>query len=58
MEYNLQKTIDSNLGYLFPKSSYLHLTPYPNIDYVNPGVGFATPIHGVYIPLHCKTDIL
>lgn len=54
MEYNLQKTIESNLGYLFPTRPYLHLTSYPNIDYVNPGIGCVARLHSIYVPIYSK----
>ena len=39
MEYNLLKTIESNLGPTVSSSIYPRLTPYPAKDYINPGVG-------------------
>lgn len=54
MEYNLQKKIENNLGYLFPKSYHLHITPYPNVDYVNPGVGCSARLHSIYVPIFSK----
>ncbi len=29
-----------------------HLTPYPAIDYVNPGLGQAARLYSFYVPLH------
>jgi hypothetical protein len=52
MEYNLQKTIEQNLFCrTFPNTSYPSLTPYPAIDYVNPGCGGINKLYSFYVPL-------
>jgi len=52
MEYNLLKTIEPNLGMQMCPVRNPHLTPYPAIDYVNPGLGQATRLFSFYVPLH------
>jgi hypothetical protein len=52
MEYNLLKTIEPNLGLRMCPSQNPRLTPYPAVDYVNPGLGQAARIFSFYVPLH------
>jgi hypothetical protein len=52
MEYNLLKTIEPNLGLQMCPMQNPHLTPYPAIDYVNPGLGQAARLFSFYVPLH------
>ncbi len=52
MEYNLLKTIEPNLGLQMCPIRNPHLTPYPAIDYVNPGLGNAARLYSFYVPLY------
>jgi hypothetical protein len=52
MEYNLLKTIEPNLGLQMCPIRNPHLTPYPAIDYVNPGLGQAARLFSFYVPLY------
>jgi hypothetical protein len=52
MEYNLLKTIEPNLGLRMCPSQNPRLTPYPAVDYVNPGLGQAARVFSFYVPLH------
>jgi hypothetical protein len=54
MEYSLLKTIEPNLGMQMCPIQNPHLTPYPAIDYVNPGVGQAARLFSFYVPLHSR----
>jgi hypothetical protein len=51
MEYNLLKTIEPNLGLQMCPHKNPHLTPYPAIDYVNPGLGQVARLYSFYVPL-------
>jgi hypothetical protein len=52
MEYSLLKTIEPNLGLQMCPVRNPHLTPYPAIDYINPGLGHAARLYSFYVPLH------
>jgi hypothetical protein len=52
MEYNLLKTIEPNLGLQMCPIRNPHLTAYPAIDYVNPGLAQATRLYSFYVPLY------
>jgi hypothetical protein len=52
MEYNLLKTIEPNLGLQMCPTRNPHLTPYPAVDYVNPGLGQAARLFSFYVPLY------
>ena len=52
MEYNLLKTIEPNLGLQMCPTRNPHLTPYPAIDYVNPGLGQVARLYSFYVPLY------
>jgi hypothetical protein len=54
MEYNLLKTIEPNLGLQMCPIRNPHLTPYPAIDYVNPGLAQATRLFSFYVPLYAN----
>lgn len=54
MEYNLLKTIEPNLGLLMCPSRNPHLTPYPAIDYVNPGLAQSVRLYSFYVPLYSQ----
>jgi hypothetical protein len=58
MEYNLLKTIEPNLGLQMCPVPNPHLTPYPAIDYVNPGLGQAARLYSFYVPLHSNQSPL
>jgi hypothetical protein len=52
MEYNLLKTIEPNLGLQMCPIRNPHLTPYPAIDYVNPGLAQSARLFSFYVPLY------
>jgi hypothetical protein len=52
MEYNLLKTLEPNLGLQMCPIRNPHLTPYPAIDYVNPGLAQAARLFSFYVPLY------
>ncbi len=54
MEYNLLKTIEPNLALQMCPLRNPHLTPYPAIDYVNPGLGNAARLFSFYVPLYAN----
>jgi hypothetical protein len=54
MEYNLLKTIEPNLGLQMCPIRNPHLTPYPAVDYVNPGLGHAARLFSFYVPLYAN----
>ena len=54
MEYNLLKTIEPNLGLQMCPIRNPHLTSYPAIDYVNPGLGQAARLFSFYVPLYAN----
>ncbi len=54
MEYNLLKTIEPNLGLQMCPERNPHLTPYPAIDYVNPGLAQSARLFSFYVPLHAN----
>lgn len=51
MEFNILKTIETPVAYQNPVLSQLH-SPYPDRDYVNPGIGGATRIFDVFVPIY------
>lgn len=57
MEYNLLKQIEPNIGFLFPSQTHPQLTPYPALDYVNPGLGQVIRIHNFMVPLHTQDSL-
>jgi len=50
MEYRLGKTLDSN-GIFLSNHSYVNLMSNPLNDYVNPGIGMATRLYSLYVPI-------
>lgn len=50
MDYSLLKQIEQPPYYLFPKQRFLSLPSNPHVDYINPGLGFATKVYDFYIP--------
>ena len=58
MEYNLLKTIESSYGGNFvPNERNPRLSPFPAIDYVNPGVGQICRLHSFYVPLYSTKNL-
>lgn len=55
MDYKLQWKIEKKIGVPFIPSSGVQLTPYPAIDYVNPGC--EGKLYNFYVPLHSKSSI-
>lgn len=51
MDYSILKQLEPLPYYMFPKQRHFSLPSNPHIDYVNPGVGFATKIHDFYLPI-------
>ena len=53
MEYNLLKTIEPSIGDIVcPNEIYPRLSPYPAMDFVNPGLGQISRLYSFYVPLH------
>lgn len=57
MEYNLLKTIEPNLSPIVSSSTYPRLTPYPAIDFVNPGLGQIGRLYSFYVPVHSAKSL-
>ena len=57
MEYNLLKTIESNIGQFVPNESYPRLSAYPANDFVNPGLGQICRLHEFYVPLYAQPNL-
>ncbi len=63
MEYNILKSIEDPVGYHRPLLNQLQ-SPFPNKDYVNPGVGITTRLFDVFVPIyydkspHCSTKAI
>lgn len=56
MEYNLQKTIDTNNGFSFEHFNGNRLTSTPANYFVNPGVGQITRLYSIYVPMYSKVS--
>ena len=56
MEFNLLKTIESNIGTPFIPSQPL-MSPYPAFDHVNPGVGQINRLFSFYVPLYSNANL-
>lgn len=55
MDYKLQWKLERRVGGLnIPHSAGVHLTPYPAIDYVNPGCD--GKLYQFYVPIHTQSS--
>ena len=58
MEYNLLKTIETNLGAnLVPNEQYPRLSSFPATDFVNPGVGQICRLYSFYVPMYSRQNL-
>lgn len=57
MEYSLLKQVEPNIGFFFPSDTHPILSPYPALDYVNPGLAQVVRIHNFMVPLHTQDTL-
>lgn len=57
MEYSFLKELEPSLGFMFEQSTHPLLTPYPKLDFVNPGLGHIVRIHNFMVPLSAKDTL-
>lgn len=57
MEYSFLKELEPSLGFMFEQSTHPILTPYPKLDFVNPGLGQCVRIHNFMVPLHANDTL-
>ncbi len=63
MEYSILKSIENPISYQTPLLNRLR-SPYPNRDYVNPGIGQSARIFDIFVPIfqqkppHCSNKAI